>query len=253
MNNLIGKYIFSEWTHNEGYKQNWMRRITRQTKTQYIADVQHVLLLGDKYKKLYDEKKSEYLYGIFQKPAKRMRMVKNKLVEQVTHLSNPDGVHNITLIEDFSILRCKYSYNELFDTDTRNILSPESDILEHMNWWKTQLEKDGGKVKVDNFDFLFKFDTEEVVKVDSVWYTTAEHLKELFGVPAYHIKEHFGKMNTTHERSIYSDTAIHYHVNHNGGDKPILTFKENYHNHTISFWLFEDKVVFKDESGIDSW
>jgi hypothetical protein len=251
MENLIGKYIFDEWTHNEGFKQNWLRRITRQTKTQYIADVQHTLLLSSRYEKLYDEKKSDFLYGIFKRCAKRMRMVKGQLIEQLTYLSNPDGIRKITLVEDFNILKCKYSYNELFDTDVRKFLSPDSNMVKDMNWWKEQFEKD--KLKVDNYDFVFRFDTEEIIKVDSCWYTTSEHLKELFGVPAYHIKEHFGKMDTTHEKSIYSKTAIHYHINHFGGDKPILTFKEKYHNHTISFWLFDDKVVFRGESGIDTW
>lgn len=49
MKNLIGKYIISTWDHREGYKQNWLRRINRQTATQYISDVQWTLLLSDKY------------------------------------------------------------------------------------------------------------------------------------------------------------------------------------------------------------
>jgi hypothetical protein len=253
MKNLKGKYIFSEWKHNEGFQQKWLRRITRQTKTQYIADVRHTLLSASNHKKLYAEKKSDFLYGIFQNCAFRMYMKGGQLFERLSYLSSNEGERKLTLIEDFSILKCKYSYNELFDTDVRKFLSSDSDMLEDMNWWKTQFEKDKDKLKVENTDFVFKFETEEVVKVDSCWYTTAEHLKTLFGVPAYHIKEHFGKMNTTHEKSIYSDTAIHYHVNHNGGDKSVLTFKENYHNDTISFWLFEDKVVFRGESGIDTW
>jgi hypothetical protein len=250
MTNLIGKYIFDEWTHNEGFKQNWLRRITRQTNTQYIADVQHTLLLDDKYKKMYDSKKSDYLYGIFQKCAKRFRMIKGELIEQFTHLSNPDGVRKNTLITDFSILKCKYKFEEIFYTDVRTLLTPDSKQLENFNRKFNFYKEHNHNVSEEEH---YQVDVEELSETDNCYGSIATHLKQLFGVPVYMISELFVTIETIHENNIFSQTAIHYHINYFGDDKPIINFKENYDNVTISFWLFDDKVVFKTEDGIDSW
>lgn len=43
------------------------------------------------------------------------------------------------------------------------------------------------------------------------------------------------------------------HINHHGDDKKVLTMSETKDNTTISFWLFDDKVVFQTEGGIESW
>ena len=80
-----------------------------------------------------------------------------------------------------------------------------------------------------------------------------EHLKELFNVEVFELQDYFAKIDTTHDTTIYSKTAIHYHMNHFGNDKPIITFKENQHNDTICFWLFADRIVYKRVEGIDSW
>lgn len=250
MKNLVNRYVFCQWKHNEGYQQNWLRRITRQTKTQYIADCQHTLLLSDKYKKLYDSKKSDYLYGIFQVCATRMRMIGDKLVGQTTHLSNPDGVNTIELVEDFSSLKCKYKYEELFDVDLRNILFIDSKMIKHMNWSYNHFKEIQSDVKDEIF---YKFKTTEISENDDCYGEIAKHLKQLFSLPVHHAHETFNNIDTIHEKSRFSESAIHYHMNFFGDDKPVITSKENYHNSTISFWLFDDKVVFKHEDGIDSW
>ncbi len=138
MKNLVNKHVFCEWIHNEGYRQNWLRRISRQTKTQYIADTQRILLCHDKYKE-------KYLYKIFHSCANRMRMVDGKLVGRITHLSNPDGVNKITLIENFDILKCKYTFSELFERDLREILPADNRGLKYMIEDRNEWVKDTGK------------------------------------------------------------------------------------------------------------
>jgi len=249
MENLYNKFVFDCWKNYNGYEQKWMRRITRQTKTQYIADCQHTLALSDKYKKLYN-KGSEYLYEIFQHCAKRFRMVNGKLTGQVTHLSNPDGVKTVTLIEDFNIMTCKYKYEELFDIDVREVLPVDSRTLSQLKR-KCEIYSKNSKMVESDFYILTTVTNEN--SYTDCFKEVYEHLNNLFNRPVYMIDEMFARIDTTHERSKYSDSAIHYHMNFFGDDKPVITFKENQKNVTISFWLFEDRVVFKNEDGIDSW
>jgi hypothetical protein len=262
---LKGQFVLCQWKHDKGYQQNWLRRITRQTKTQYICDVQHTLLLSAKYKKLYDSKKSDYLYGLFQRCAFRLRMVKGKLVSQVTNLSNPDGFNHITLLSDIktnhSALLCPLKYEELFDIDIRTVLPLDSHTLEGFNRKRKFAEErnaerkaEGKPIMYDDVDAVYKIST---CKAENGFMdchkSIIEHLTELFNVPIYELNDYFAKVDTTHDTTIYSKTAIHYHINHYGNDKPVISFKENQNNDTIAFWLFADKVVYKRVEGIDSW
>lgn len=255
MKNLKNKYLLCHWIHNEGYETRWLRRITRQTKTQLICDVQRTLLLSDKYKKMYDNR-SDYFIGIVKRWAKRFYMKDGKIIAQNTHLSNPDGKSIITFIDDNKDdLLCSLSYNELFERDIREFLPEDSSTRETI----TQYVERKGKFYAEQgvpFDGekLYTIVTEPMDENDDIWGETTKHLKKLFNRLVYMVNELYVKICTTHdEKSLFRQTATHYHINHHGDDKLILTRIENKFNRTISFWLFEDRVVFKDEDGIGTW
>jgi hypothetical protein len=249
MEDLHNRFIFSEWKHNNGFEQKWMRRITRQTKTQYIADCQHSLELSDKYTKLYNAGWDD-MFSVFKKCAKRYRLVDNKLVGQNTHRSNPDGVRTITLIDDFNIMKCKYDYTELFDIDIRTVLPSDSKTLERANRTAKILN---AKYKIQEDEMYTLRIRENNNSYTDCFVEVYNHLAQLFNKPVYMVDQMNLSINTTHDNSKYSNSAIHYHMNHFGGDKPMRTRKEDEHNMTISFWLFDDKVVFMKEDGIECW
>ncbi len=250
MKNLIGKYIISTWDHREGYKQNWLRRINRQTATQYISDVQWTLLLSDKYRKLY-ETGVDFFYKRFTSAAFRCRFANGKFIPQKTHLSNPNGVQVLNLVEDFSLLKCKYSYSDLFETDIRKILPDDSDMLkEFEDSWKFFEERNLNNNTKEKFFTFTTYKPKDYYDENSV----SAHLRKLFGdVEVLKVHESIHSMDTINETSIYSDTAIHYHINFHGGEKEIRSRKENYHNTTICFWFFGDTIVYKYAQGLNSW
>jgi len=250
MENLVGKYLHTQWIHNEGFQSNWLRRITRQTKTQYICDVQHSLLLSDKYKKIIDST-GEYFYGLFADWAKRFTEKDGKIRRQTTNRDNTDGVNTINLVTDFKSLLCKYKYNELFEVDIRTILTDDSLTLDYSNMYFNRYNELRPGI-YDERDF-FVFDTELISFDDDIWGETAKHLTELFGVPAYKVDELYNRIDTTHDHTIYKYSATHYHINHHGNDAKVIGFEDHQKNRTVSFWLFEDRIVFKTNDGIDTW
>jgi hypothetical protein len=246
MKNEINNYIYSQWKHREGFESNWLRRITRQSKTQLICDVQRTLLLSDKYKKMYDAG-HDYMMGVYPRWAKRFKIKNNDIKESITHLHNTDGVRKSTLLNgDFSKLLCPHKYEDLFNVDIRPLFEKDSITISSAD--------DSYNVHKDIFtEDRFYFLSVEPVTSDHDYYgNIAGHLYDLFKVPVYKVYDLWFKINTIHDRSIYN-SGIKYHINHYGGDVPIITSKENRKNRTISFWLFEDKVVFKTEDGIDAW
>lgn len=104
MKDLYNRFVFTHWKHNEGHEDRWLRRINRQTKTQYISDCQRYLITGD----------GKYMKGIFQRCATRFYIsVKGVLSQYRGRLANPDGVNSVTLVEDFSILDAPITFDEL--------------------------------------------------------------------------------------------------------------------------------------------
>lgn len=102
MENYINRFIYTQWLHKSGFQQRWLRRINRQTDTQYISDCQRTLT----------GKKDTYDKQIFYHCATRFKLSKrdNKLIE--LGRTNPDGNLTVTLVEDFSQIDCDMSYEE---------------------------------------------------------------------------------------------------------------------------------------------
>lgn len=251
MENLTGKYIFTHWIHNSGFQSRWLRRITRQTKKFLFSDVQYTLLLRGKY----DPKnnKGKYFYGIIKKWAKKFYLKNDMICRSVSERDNLDGEMNILLVDNFEILKCPYSYFDLFEKDIRD-MNIESkffekmlnSILEHNEFMKN--------IVGENFRENFKIKTEKIDSGDNLYGHIVNHMEDLFGLPVYIVCDFLYQLDTIHdEKSPYVQTAIHYHLNHFAGDKNVITSQENKKNCTISFWLFDDRVVFKTEDGIDSW
>lgn len=247
MKEHIGKYVFTTWTHNSGFRQQWLRHINRVTKHYLCSDVQHTLALGDKWKKKYD-KGSDYYYVIHKPWAKRFRFVDGNLVREGSHRNNTDGQFTAEFVEDFSSLKCKYAFSELFNT---NILDnvPEGRYRDRIIKRADELAE---RFKVDSSKFT-NMGVEMIAPDDDVYGHTASHLMKLLGVSKVaKVQSFYIQLDTTHHQSKYTETATHYHIIEQPNKSPI-SFKEHYRDQTISFWLFDDLVVFKLEDGIDTW
>ena len=104
MENLYNRFVFTHWKHNNGFEHRWLRRINRQTKTQYISDCQRYLISGDE----------KYMKGIFHSCATRFFFDKNGSFNQIRGRKyNTDGIHTVKLLEDFNILNASISFDDL--------------------------------------------------------------------------------------------------------------------------------------------
>ena len=43
------------------------------------------------------------------------------------------------------------------------------------------------------------------------------------------------------------------HITHHGNDVKNIKYNVNKFNTTISFWVFEDRVVYQEETGLGEW
>ena len=226
---LINRYISITWKHNEGYTSRWLRRVTRETEKYIICDVRHTLWFNEKDKAKF----GSYRYKVYKPYAKRFKQTDTGLVEVIGKRRNPDGVNYVNLIEDFNTLLCEYKYNDLFETDVRILLPKDTDYNDILGFPK------------DSYCITPKL-VDEQHRLNYI----AEHLNKLFNRPVYFFSTY---IELIHEASPFSYSATHYHINHFGNDKEVLTSDEVRKNCTIAFWLFEDKVVFKFQTGIDTW
>ena len=243
---LIGKFIKEEWVNGE-YKQTWLRRVNRETNTQYISDVQ-------RYVKSWEGKESEKKIFVG-KWAKRYAKLKNGQVGyKTTHRSNPDGKMTLSIVTDLSTQLCSCSYSELFETDVREIQDAkeyprkglearQERASKRDNYDKLVCEKD--YVLAEYIVLQKGTDTHPIGGWDA---PITKYLEETFKVPVYNlyenIREHW-------KLSKLSKSGTLMHITHFGNDKEVITFDENYHNRTIMFWLFKDKLVFQYEDGKD--
>lgn len=102
MENYVNRFIYTKWLHKDGFQQRWLRRINRQTETQYVSDCQRTLT-GKR--DCYDKQK-------FYHCATRFKIGKNsgKLIE--LGRKNPDGALTVALVEDFSQIDCDITIEE---------------------------------------------------------------------------------------------------------------------------------------------
>lgn len=228
MDQLTNKFILTHWRHNGGFEDKWLRRINRQTKTQYISDCQRYLICGDE----------KYMKGIFQSCA--TRFIISKVTGLLTMIrgcrANADGTLTTMLLDDYSVLDCDYSLEKF--------------IEEIGNYKCTDFNEDDEEIEI--FKKLRVID----VKDGDTWYShIVEHLRDVFGkdIKLMYLLDSIGYLSTTHDTNLIANSAIHYHITIYGENKKIISSEEDRHNRTISFWKFGDVIVFKNESGIGSW
>lgn len=227
MENYVNRFIFTKWLHKDGFQQRWLRRINRQTDTQYVSDCQRTLT-GKR--DCFDKKK-------FYDCATRFKVGKNsgKLIE--LGRKNPDGKLSVALVEDMSQIDCDMTYEEfLAEIDALN-KKAKDEMQAYFRSVRLSEPKTG---KSDIFKDLFT--------------PYVKHLKELFGEDITVLKiSHEHVFSTTHDNNKLAQNAVHYHITVHGGEADTITFEEDRNNSTIVFWKFGKTIVFDFASGIGSW
>lgn len=245
---LLGKYLFMtsdlSWPKNGVYRA--LRRINRETKSQYISDVQRVPYCYNKNgKRVFDWKRYEW----FQKIAKRF--IKNKLFNEDGTLTEYYG--KTTLIDgDYSSMLSDTNFNDMFRIvkgDGRN------DLWEfESNSIAEQLKGIFKKTKV-NKGILHPV----CIDTNSHIGTT---LKKDFGVDVYIVDRMWddkrfvydrgvsGHYSHNHQKSCDFDrNAVFHQITNSGADKSIIRDEDNKSNKPILIWFFEDRIVYKEEGG----
>lgn len=259
----VGQYIFTHWIHNEGFESKWLRMITRQSETHLFCDVIPRLITK--------KGTSNFTYKINKDWAERFKYDENNVFPVKTHLDNPDGIFTAKLVNDFSELICKEPYEKMFNLDIRENIKDDK-FYEKCEKIAEFYKKNLKKEEVDK-QWMLKSESEvdrlkkNLEIIDNKLYKKAckslipiyqnieNHLKELFNIKTVEEVSKtliFEKLPARHGLNIYSQNAIHYHMNFYW-KKDILSFEENQYNATIAFWLFKDRLVYQKEDGIDTW
>jgi hypothetical protein len=248
MENLLGKHLFINL--NLSFPENGiyrvMRRINRETKTQYISDAQRFLYVKEKGKDNWDKK------PIFHGTSKRYR--KKKMFDKQGNLIDKYKIVDST---DYSAMISDIPFNELF----KIVKGDGNDYLSKHDL-KTFNKKVGLSLlpkipfRKTNKDGYILQD----VCIDTKSYV-ANHLKEVFGVDVYVVdrmwcdKRFIGKQYCGHNYSFkysrecdFDRNAVFYQETSFGGDKSIISKEEDEHNSPVFLWFFKDKIVYKKNS-----
>jgi hypothetical protein len=225
--NLLNKLVLAEWINGD-FRQLFLRRINRETKTQYISDVPKTCLD-------YDSEPPKY--GHVAKWAKRFNKLPNgEIKARLNHRYNSDGHYELKIVENASKdLLCKYSFDEVFNSKILN------------KWLFLEVYSENYPLK--------EYNNEEDRNHPFAWlrsndrYKLKNYLYELFNVPIYNLSDNY-KMDLKEEdwldeddnKTIFNKSMTLFHVIH---------FKKKHY--TIGFWLFEDKLVYKYDSGKSTW
>lgn len=223
---LLGKYLL-----DSSYGMRWLRRINRQTPTAFCSDVQRTCPRAKGQagiRREWDWNRRIY----FRKHAKRYRFTESGELVRLARNHCKDPRSDVKLVEDLSSLRCEYTFDQLFGSGC-TLGATLRDPMQ-VFCWPASMEQD---TSVRHLTFNY-------------WVDLNRYLKELFGVPVY-VSTAGHHMVTEQPR--YKDTGICMHVTHLAGDQSAISQEENHNNHTIVFWLFEDRVVYCNASGISTW
>lgn len=239
MKNILGNFILDEFVNGD-FRVRWLRRITRETKTTYISYCQRSMVSKEEcVRRAWSSKPYRKTSDGGVKPI-------------VTHLHNKNGASTLQVITDPSTLKCQYSYDELFNTDIREIQSPDCEPLHNINRMnEMQKGKDIRPLPYILDSTIYKCDPNNTHFIDGWDSPVIKYLEQLFKVPVYRLG--MLKISEDDKPSKLSLSGTYFHITHFGDDKPTINFNENYHNRTILFWLFDNKLVFQYETGIDSW
>lgn len=263
MKDLLGKHIFFtcglSWPENGIYRA--LRRINRETRTQYISDVQRAPYVrwnrAKNHQREFDWDRKVW----FHKIARRYR--KKKLIDKNGNLTN--FYHDATFVDDsdYSVMISDKPFEELFTVVKGD---GEDDLFEHdlktfgkKTGWKGVLPKRFYR-KTNKGGYILQdvcIDTKSFI---------GQHLKEVFGVDVYvvdrmwcdkrFVGDQYCGSNYSFENSRECDfdrNAVFHQVTASGGDKPEITKEENNHNSPVLLWFFEDRIVYKEERGLSEF
>jgi len=252
MRNLLGQHIFItcnlSWPKDGIYRV--LRRINRETKSQYISDVQRFAeVKWTRGNRSIDWEKQIWMQRI----ARRFR--KDKLFNEDGTFSSRYGDVTVVDSRDFSAMISDTPFDEMFRVVKGN---GSDDLFEHD--LKTFSKKLGifGKLhrKTNKDGFLLQdvcIDTESHI---------GQSLSKVFNLDVYVAdrlwcdKRFVGEQYCGHNHRFeynrdcdFDRNAVFHQVTSSGGDKKIISKEDNNHNSPVFLWFFKDRIVYKEDSG----
>jgi hypothetical protein len=250
---LLGRHLFLtcglSWPKDGIYRV--LRRINRESKSQYISDVQRV---ARQYKGKNGERKFDWdNYEDFKLISRRFR--KNLLFDGKGNLTDKYGDATIVDKYDYSEMYSDTPFEELFRVVKGN---SRDDLFQHD--LKTFSSKIGMFGKIKNKTNKKGFILQDVC-VDSEGYI-GQHLSEVFKVDVYVAdriwcdKRFVGEQYCGHNYSFnysrdcdFDRNAVFHQVTSSGGDKTIISKEDNQKNSPVFIWFFKDRIVYTKAGG----
>lgn len=229
------KYIFQDWV-NGNFEVRWLRRINRETDNFWISDVQYE----------YDwRKKGTKCVRWKNRSKKYKKMADGGIGRRITNRDNTDGILTLNFVNP-SKLECKYSYEEIFQTDLRL-------IQDERNMPLYSLKRKEELYLKKNIPMLFEKYFLESFLSDANFYPELEsYLKDLFQVDVvFYIAEMC--FDYHNNMGLIGKSVTYFQITHFGDDKDKISEKEHRLNETIGFWKFGNKLIFSIQDGIGSW
>ena len=245
---LVGKYVLEHWVNGD-FIHRCLRHINRENDKYYISDVQRAAN--------YSKEPTTYTH-LYKWATKFFKDPKSELGfrRSVTNQSNTEGVMEYTVMDSPAECKCPYKFEEIFDVDIRTIQSKNDNPLMMKNeMWKdkdTKKRFEGREAEFFKIR-LMECGTEKKDFFGSTHdYKSTERMKKMFHVKhVYRICE-MASIDEHPKQTILSKSGTLFHMLHST-DKKVVTSDISHENRTITFWLFDDKLVYQYDSGKSTW
>jgi len=237
------KYILETWINGD-FISRFLRPITRENNKYLISDVQRTV-------KDWKAKEHEYVF-IYKWAQKYVKDSTNPLGfrRSIGRLDNTDGVMSYQVTEDPSILKCPYTYDEVFGNDLRDIQDPFDNPLRTATHFNTSFNLDRWMIIPERKDNIVPTGNEFRDSIEIWDNKLVMYIKDLFKVPAVYYL--FDEIQEHKKRTILTNSMTLFHINIFRGIEN-KSIPDNYYNRTIGYWLFDDKLVFQYEDGKNTW
>lgn len=238
---LVGKWVLEHWV-NGGYEARYLREIHKEDKRFYYSHVQRTA-------HAYRESPVKYVH--VHKWAKKFKKDPTNPLgfsRSIGERSNTDGQMHYLLLNSPSEAISPYRYEDVFETDLRQIQSTEDYPLKKM-LQKYQLLD--AKYNTKDTD-IFKIIPEDTDKPNGDLWGLGETLKKLFEVPKVYCLWNTYIDENDDNLTILSKSGTLFHLLYNTNVKYVDS-KTSHENKTICFWLFKGKLVYHCVDGYDTW
>lgn len=230
MEAFVGKYILVEYTFKNGDVERYLRYINRENKKYYISDVQRFCP--------HKTDKSKYTF-VYRWSAKFFKTKDGFIISNYKRLLKNNIQVKTTLLDSADKYKCTYSFDELFNTDLRKLQDKnDSPLCYRLGLTDEELEN----VK-ENYFNLWLFDKSN----DSDYFYNK--LKEIFKVSTVYRTDEI----TEYDQKILTKSSTLFQFTFSGDYKKKIDRIENYENRTISYWLFNDCLIFHGNSMKKTW